>query len=208
MAGVLAGCGYQFTVGGAGPTIGGRSDSDRVGLTRETTPRVAIQNLDNLSFETNLALKYTEYLRREFATGSGARLVAPSEVADFLLRGNIESVSIPSLAYTQTDTFESRAIVTVKLTARDLRTRSRKIVWEQRATGASEYFLTNDLQFNSVLQRRALEQAGAKIAGDLAARFLLYLETAASETSTLKRLPPVAKSLSPPTDTPKASRPD
>ena len=81
-------------------------------------------------------------------------------------------------------------------------------MWEQRATGASEYFLTNDLQFNSVLQRRALEQAGAKIAGDLATRFLLYLETAASETSTLKRLPPAAKSLSPPTDTPKASRPD
>lgn len=208
VAGLLAGCGYQFTVGGAGPTIGGRSDSERVGLTRGTAPRVAIQNLDNLSFETNLALKYTEYLRREFATGSGARLVAPSEAADFLLRGKIESVSMPSLAFTQTDTFESRAIVTVKLTARDLRTRSRKIVWEQRATGASEYFLTNDLQFNSVLQRRALEQAGAQIAGDLAARFLLYLETAATQKSTVKRLPPAADDLPPLTAPPKASQPD
>jgi len=43
--------------------------------------------------------------------------------------------------------------------------------------GASEFYVTSDLQFNRVLQNRALEQAGRFIAEDLAARFLLQLES-------------------------------
>jgi hypothetical protein len=39
--------------------------------------------------------------------------------------------------------------------------------------------VTNDLQFNRVLQLRALEQAGRLIAEDLATRFLSYLEAGA-----------------------------
>jgi hypothetical protein len=50
-------------------------------------------------------------------------------------------------------------------------------VWAQTAKGAAEFFLTSDLQFNRVLQNRALEQAGRFIAEDLASRFLLQLES-------------------------------
>ena len=50
-------------------------------------------------------------------------------------------------------------------------------VWSQVAKGTSEFFLTQDLQFNRVLQNRALEQAGRFVAEDLASRFLLFLET-------------------------------
>jgi hypothetical protein len=45
------------------------------------------------------------------------------------------------------------------------------------AKGASEFFVTTDLQFNRILQNRALEQAGRFIAEDLASRFLLQLES-------------------------------
>jgi hypothetical protein len=45
------------------------------------------------------------------------------------------------------------------------------------AKGFSEFFVTPDLQFNRVLQNRALEQAGRFIAEDLASRFLLQLES-------------------------------
>lgn len=38
-------------------------------------------------------------------------------------------------------------------------------------------FLTQDLQFNRVLQNRALEQAGRFIAEDLASRFLLFIDS-------------------------------
>lgn len=51
--------------------------------------------------------------------------------------------------------------------------RSRKVVWRQLAKGASEFFVTPDLQFNRALQNRAVEQAGRLVAADLAARFLL-----------------------------------
>jgi hypothetical protein len=57
--------------------------------------------------------------------------------------------------------------------------RSGKVVWTQVAKGASEFFVTTDLQFNQVLQDRAEEQAGRFVAADLAARFLLQVETGA-----------------------------
>jgi HJR/Mrr/RecB family endonuclease len=56
-------------------------------------------------------------------------------------------------------------------------TRTKRLVWAQSAKGASEFYVTPDLQFNRVLQNRALEQAGRFIAEDLASRFLLQLES-------------------------------
>lgn len=146
-------------------------------MRRGPAPRLVIQNIDNTSFESQLSQKYTRYLRREFALGSGAEVVSSPEAADLLLRGNIRSVQIPALSYTKDTTFENRALVTISVSVQDLRTN--KVVWRQSATGASEFFITNDLQLNRQLQRRAVEQAGEQIAGDLAARFLAYLESAA-----------------------------
>jgi hypothetical protein len=56
-------------------------------------------------------------------------------------------------------------------------TRTQRLVWTQAAKGSSEFYVTSDLQFNRVLQNRALEQAGRFIAEDLASRFLLQLES-------------------------------
>ncbi len=177
VAGLISGCGYQFTVAGSGPTIGGPTGSAQVRPTQDASPRLAIQTFENTSFEPNLGLKYTEYFQREFAAGSGSRVVSGTGAADFLLRGTIESVSVPSLTFTRSATFESRAVVTVRVTVQDLR--SKAVIWTQRATGSSEFFITDDLQFNRVLQRRAVEQAGEQVAGSLAARFLAHRESTA-----------------------------
>jgi hypothetical protein len=56
-------------------------------------------------------------------------------------------------------------------------TRTQRVVWTQMVKGASEFYVTPDLQFNRVLQNRALEQAGRFVAEDLASRFLLQLES-------------------------------
>ena len=66
--------------------------------------------------------------------------------------------------------------------------RLRKVVWSQVVKGASEFFITADLQFNRALQNRAMEQAGRFVAADLAARFLLQLETVRSRSKWLSRL--------------------
>ena len=55
--------------------------------------------------------------------------------------------------------------------------RTKRVAWAQTAKGSSEFYVTPDLQFNRVLQNRALEQAGRFIAEDLASRFLLQLES-------------------------------
>ncbi len=170
VAALVAGCGYQFGVEGPGPTIGGSAAPKPVGH----GTRLSLVNLTNNTSEPNLEIKYTNYLRHEFSTGSGAELVNSNDAADYVLKGAIISVLIPTLSFSQFQTLESRVEAIVIVQAEDVRTK--KVVWAQSAKGASEFFVTSDLQFNRVLQTRALEQAGRFIAGDLSSRFLLYLE--------------------------------
>jgi Lipopolysaccharide-assembly len=167
---LLTACGYQFRVEGAGPTIGGASAT----VSQEPPPRLIIRTLLNNSFEPNVEMRYTNYLREEFSAGSGAQVVSDSEAADLVLTGQILSVIVPTLSFSSTATLESRTEVVVLARVEDVR--SRKVVWSQVVKGASEFFVTPDLQFNRALQNRAVEQAGRFVAADLAARFLLQLE--------------------------------
>jgi len=180
---LLVACGYQFRVEGAGPTIGGTSAP----ISAEPPPRLVIRTLENKSFEPNLETRYTNYLRREFSSGSGAQIVPESEAADLVLTGQILSVVVPTLSFTQTTTLESRTEVIVLVKVEE--TRTKKVVWTQTAKGSSEFFVTTDLQGNRALQNRALEQAGRFIAEDLASRFLLQLETGKLSKATASPAP-------------------
>jgi len=166
-----AGCGYQFRVEGPGPTIGGTTAE----APSVPPPRVVIRTLRNATFEPNLETRFTNYLRHEFASGSGAQVVPEGEAADLVVSGDILSVVTPTLSFTQTTTLESRAEVVIALRVEESRTK--RLVWSHLAKGQSEFFITTDLQFNRVLQNRALEQAGRYIAEDLASRFLMQLES-------------------------------
>jgi hypothetical protein len=154
-----------------GPTIGGAQPT----ASQEPPPRLIVQTLVNRSFEPNLETRYTNYIRYEFTSGSGAQVVPDSEAADLILTGEILSVTAPTLSFSQTRTLESRAEIVVRVQVEE--TRTNKVVWTQLARGASEYYVTSDLQFNRALQNRALEQAGRLAAADLAARFLLHVES-------------------------------
>ncbi len=167
---LLIGCGYQFRVEGAGPTIGGAP----VQASSAPPPRVTIRTLRNGTFEPNLETRFTNYLRHEFSAGSGAEVVPEGEAADLVLSGDILSVVLPTLSFTQTATLESRAEVVIAVRVEE--TRTKRLVWSHLAKGQAEFFVTSDLQFNRVLQNRALEQAGQYIAEDLASRFLVQLE--------------------------------
>ncbi|HJU04970.1 MAG TPA: LPS assembly lipoprotein LptE [Nitrospiraceae bacterium] len=169
---LLTACGYQFRVEGAGPTIGGTSKTQAEA--QANAPTLSVVNFDNRSFEPNLEVKYTKYARHEFASGSGAQVVIGSEPSDLTLRGQILSVIIPSLTFSINQTLESRVTVMVAATVEENRTQ--KVIWSQLLTASSEFFVTKDLQFNRVLQNRALEQAGQFIAQDMAARFQNHLD--------------------------------
>ena len=168
---LLPGCGYQFRVEGAGPTVGGATTA----ASSAPPPRVAIRTLRNATFEPNLETRFTNYLRREFSSGSGAQVVSEGEEADLVLSGDILSVLLPTLSFTQTTTLESRTEVVVAIKVEEMRTK--KVLWTHLAKGSSEFYVTPDLQFNRVLQNRALEQAGRYVAEDLASRFLFQLES-------------------------------
>jgi hypothetical protein len=136
---------------------------------------MVIYTLKNSTFEPNLETRFTNYIRHEFSSGSGAQVVADGEAADLVLTGDILYVVLPTLSFTQTTTLESRAEVVVAVKVEE--TRTKRVVWSHMAKGASEFFVTQDLQFNRVLQNRAIEQAGRYIAEDLATRFLMQLES-------------------------------
>lgn len=200
----LAACGYQFRVEGQGPMIGGAPATQATPATAGPLPRLSIPNFENKAFEPNLELKYTAYARKEFSAGSGARVVNVSEPTDYTLKGAITSVTLPTLAFSITEgTQESRVTVTVKANVEDAKTG--KVVWSQAATASSEFFITNDLQFNRVLETRALEQAGRLIAEDLATRFLVFLDSKRAGGGAAAPVP--AQDLTPTQTPPSTDRP-
>ena len=177
----IAACGYQFRVQGAGPTIGGPPETV---AKHPQAPRLAILPIANSTYEPNFEFKLANYLRREFSSGVGAEIVGPSAAADLILSGQIMQILLPTLSFDQTTTFESRVEMLVSVRIEDVKTK--RMVWSQVSKGTSEFFVTQDLQFNRVLQNRALEQAGRFIAEDLASRFLLFLDSGELEKA-LKR---------------------
>ena len=166
----MSACGYQFRVAGQGPTIGGGAPTKP----KADAPTLTIVNFQNRSGEPNLETKYAEYTRQEFATGSGTQVITGSGPSDLVLKGQIISVIIPTIAFTLQQTLESRVTVYVQATIEN--TKTHQIIFAQTLTASSEFFVTRDLQFNRVLQTRALEQAGQFIAQDLASRFLNHLD--------------------------------
>ncbi|MCZ6581469.1 MAG: LPS assembly lipoprotein LptE, partial [Nitrospirae bacterium] len=164
----------QFTVEGPGPSIGGSSSPSPV----EAPIRLAVRDFLNRTFQGDLEFTYTAYVKQEFATRSGATIQSDEAKADFLLKGEIVSVKIDSLAFSTDRTRESRVTVAVRITVEERKTG--KIVWGQTATGSAAYLEDrapdpdtgqDPIQFNQVLQDRAFEQAGLKIAQSLAAKF-------------------------------------
>lgn len=170
---LIAGCGYRFTVEGMGPRIGGGGVQDDKPLVPLT-----IRDFLNRTFHSNLEFKYSKYMRQEFAASSGAKVVYDDGQADFVMRGEIVSVDVPTVTFSTTDAREGRVNVVVKVTVENRKTG--QIVWNDTATGTAEFFVNqssdtetgqDQLQFNQVLQDRALEQAGQDVAEILAADF-------------------------------------
>ncbi|MCX5728335.1 MAG: LPS assembly lipoprotein LptE [Nitrospirae bacterium] len=131
---LLVGCGYQFRVEGAGPTIGGAAATSSPA---SPPPRLIVRTLENKSFEPNLETRYTNYLRHEFSSGSGAQIVTDTEAADLVLSGQILSVSVPTLSFSQTTTLDRRTEVVVMVKVEE--TRTKRLVWAQTSKGASEF---------------------------------------------------------------------
>ena len=170
----LPGCGYRFSVEGPGPRIGGDPDRDKEG----PVIRLVIRDLLNRTFQSNLEFVYTRYMRQEFAVSSGAKVVTEDAQADYLMTGEIVSVTVPSLTFSAGQTRELRVEVVVRVAVAHRRTGKR--LWTETATGTAEFFVNrtpdieanqDQIQFNRVLQDRALEQAGQEVMGMLAAAF-------------------------------------
>ena len=171
---VLPGCGYRFSVEGPGPRIGGGPVSEQEG----PPVRLVIRDLRNNTFQGNLEFALTGYMREQFAVSSGAQVVVEDAQADYVMTGEIVSVTIPSLTFSSGQTRERRVNVVVRVTV--VHRQTGENLWTETATGSGEFFVNrapevearqDQIQFNRVLQDRALEQAGQDVAETLAAAF-------------------------------------
>ena len=140
--------------------------------------RLALRTFKNQSFEPNLEFKYTRYVRQALQSVGSADFTTEEKSADFILEGTILSVTLPSLTFTRTQTQESRVMVRVAVAVVDRETKKPR--WAYTTNSTAEFYVgatsTSDsetgLQFNRVLQDRAVEQAGRLVAEDIADRFL------------------------------------
>ena len=173
-ASVWVGCGYRFDVEGPGPRIGGGADRED----GRPVVRLVMGEFINRTFQSNLEVKYASYIRQELTAVGGAKVMLEGRQADFLLKGEIVSIETPSLTFTTSQTREGRVNVVVRVTVEDRRTG--RLVWGNTATGVGEFFInqvsgpgigSDELQTNQVLQDRALEQAGQRVAESLADEF-------------------------------------
>ncbi len=171
----VQGCGYRLSAEGLGPLIGGGP-----AMMGDEGPvvRLAIRTFRNRTFHNNLEYAYTRFMRQEFAVRSGARVVADDAQADYVMTGEIVSAAVLSLTFSTDATREQRVDVAVSATVTNRRTGD--AAWTGTATGAGEFFVNrapdadnrqDEIQFNQVLQERALEQAGQDAAATLAASF-------------------------------------
>lgn len=158
--------------------------------------RLVVHTLKNKTFEPNLEFKYTRYLLKALQSAGGATVVKDDLSADFILDGAIVSVSLPSVAFSQSQTQESRVSVKVVVTVRHRK--SGEIRWKGSSQNSADFFVgsssstgggTSGLQFNRVLQDRALEQAGRGAAVDLADSFLSARDLGKFENGTRQELP-------------------
>ena len=131
----LWGCGYQFSVEGSGPVIGGGASQ----LPEGKRVRLAMETLTNQTFQPTLEFKYTQYLRQAFSSSGGAKILDDRTSADFILQGAILSVTVPTLAFSNQATQESRVQVEVAVRVRDRKTN--KVRWSEKAMGMAEYFV-------------------------------------------------------------------
>lgn len=146
-------------------------------LPQKPPVRLAIHMFRNNSYEPNLEFKYSRYLRQAMQSAGSAEFVDEGS-ADYVLEGTILSVTLPSLTFSRTQTREARVIVRVNVSVKHRHTGKR--LWTQTATSMAPFFVgataassnLSGLQFNRVLQDRAIEQAGLLAAADLADRFL------------------------------------
>ena len=191
---LVSGCGYRFSVEGMGPSVGG-------GVVQDDGPLVplAIRDFLNRTFRSDLGFKYTRYIRQEFAASSGAKVVYDDGQADFVMKGEIVSISIPTLSFSTANAREGRVNVVVKVTVEERKTG--RIVWSDSVTGTAEFFGNqssdtetgqDQLQFNQVLQDRALEQAGQGVAEILASDFLDARDQGTFSSSGKKGMTPTA----------------
>ncbi len=125
---LVSGCGYQFA--GKTSELGNQYRS------------ISIPMFTNNTSESTLEKIFTKYFREEFILNSNLPLV-PSNRADLIVRGEIDSISTSVVSYREAEeTRESRVRIGIKLQC--IRTSDNHVVWQGKLSYYEEYYQDPD----------------------------------------------------------------
>lgn len=144
---LLSGCGYSMR-----PLLG-------MGL-----GTIAIENLENKTYEHDLEVLVTESVRDEFIFDGTLKVVMGEAQADLLLSGAVINYTFETLSYDEDDKAESyRLRIRTQLTLENLK--EKKIVWQDRIIeGDAHYLLVGSL---AVTEAEARDKALKDLAKEI-----------------------------------------
>lgn len=153
---LFSGCGYSLANRGESPLFG-RS--------------LAVAMFANRTYQPNIEAELRQSLVAEAAKETPAQV--PAAAADLLLEGEIESLSLETVAFSSVDTARFYRLA-LSLKAQLVDRRSGRIVWKASETVRKEYPAGSDL----ALQRNARDAAIQAICQSMARQIVAHINQA------------------------------
>ena len=155
---LAAGCGYHFSPGG-----------EHIDKRLKT---VFVDNFSNNTSEANIENYFRNSFIDQFRKGSRFKLVKIKNLADTVLKGSINSLVTPHLAYSTTDLAkENRVIVTMEVVFEERE--SKTIIWSNKNLSEKEDYIVNENNPNTTETNR--KTALKKLAEDTAEKTYRYI---------------------------------
>ncbi|MDO9527822.1 MAG: LptE family protein [Syntrophales bacterium] len=155
---LAAGCGYHFSPAG-----------DHIDKRLET---VFVDNFSNNTSEANVENYFRNSFIDQFRKGSRFKLVNSKNLADTVLKGSINSLVTPHLAYSASKLAkENRVTVTMEVVFEERETK--KIIWANKNLSENEDYLVDESNPNTTETNRTT--ALKKLAEDTAEKTYRYI---------------------------------
>ncbi len=155
---LVAGCGYHFSPAG-----------EHIDKKLQT---VFVDNFSNNTSEANIENYFRNSFVDQFRKGSRFKLANSKNLADTVLKGSINSLVTPHLAYSSTDfAKENRVTVTMEIVFEEKATK--KIIWANKNLSENEDYLVDESNPNATEINRTA--ALKKLAEDTAKKAYRYM---------------------------------
>ena len=155
---LASGCGYHFSPAG-----------EHIDKSIQT---VFVDNFSNKTSEANIENYFRNSFIDQFTRGSRFKLVSSKDLADAVLKGSINSLVTPHLAYSETKfAKENRVVVMMEVVFE--KKENKEIIWANKHLLEDEDYMVDESSPNTTETNR--KEALRKLAEDIAEKTYRYI---------------------------------